>query len=185
MSDGLHADVPIATSLATFLATRRSLLLAREVMVLVSRVTVHGQSWVRRLAAGRLVSRRERRRSVVMSTGYAVLKPRVVLRPFRRVLGVAGRQMGRLLRTAQRMIGVMQSSACRRAIIASDAQWRGAVLYGGGRTVPGRAGIGQRTRTAHLTRCFPVDVGEAFSYSSVAMGQEPNTAGSGARRPEF
>lgn len=51
MWDGLHI------SIATPLTSRRSVLLARKVMVLVGRVAVHGQGGIGGLAAGRLVSR--------------------------------------------------------------------------------------------------------------------------------
>ena len=51
MRDGLHI------SIATPLTSRRSVLLAREMMILMGRVAVHGQGRVGGLAAGRLVSR--------------------------------------------------------------------------------------------------------------------------------
>lgn len=95
MRDGLQAYVPIATPLAS----RRSVFLAWEMMELMSRVAVHRQGRVGRLAAGRLVSGRKGRRRTMVS-GYTVLKPRVVLRSFRGVVGVARWQMGRLRRAA-------------------------------------------------------------------------------------
>lgn len=120
-----------------------------------------------------------------MVSRYAVLKPRVVLRPFRGVVRVTGGQMGWLRRAAQRMIRVMKpATACGGAVVPWDGQRRGAVLDGGW-TMAGRPGVGQRSRAAHLARRLPVDVGEAFSESGAAMGQEPNTAGSRARRPKF
>lgn len=93
MRDGLHANISIATPLASW----RSFLLAGEMMILMSRVAVHWQGRVGRLATGRLVSRGERRRRVMLS-GYAILKPQVVLRSFRGVVGVTWWQMWRRLR---------------------------------------------------------------------------------------
>lgn len=83
------------------------------------------------------------------------------------------------------MIRIMQpTTACGGAVIPWDGQRRWAVLDGGW-TMAGRPGVGQRSRAAHLARRLPVDVSEAFGESSAAMGQEPNTAGSRARRPKF
>lgn len=106
-----------------------------------------------------------------MVSRYPVLQARLV------ALVVPGGLRG----SAQGVIRVVQSDAGGRAIIARDAQWRGAVLH----TVPGGAGVGQRSRTAHLSRRLPVDVGEAFGQSGAAMGQKPYAAGSWARCPKF
>lgn len=176
----LDTDVTIATPLAS----RGSLLLAWEMMVLMGRVTVHGQGRVGRLTAGGLMSRGKRRGCMVVSW-YAVLNPRVVLSPLGEVLGVAGGQMGRLRCAAEGVIRVVQSAASRGAIIASDAQWRRAVLHRAGRAVTGYTGVGQRSRTTHLPHRLTVDVGEAFGESSAVVGQEPNASGSRARRPKF
>lgn len=180
MRDGLHDDVSVATSFA-----RRSLLFTGIVMILMGRVAVHGQGGVRGLSTGSLMPRRKRRWRVVMSR-HTVLIPRLVLRPLGGALSVATGQVWRLRCATQRVIRVMQSAgADSGAVVASDAERRRSVLDGTVRTVSGPGRIGQRSRTTHLSRRLAVDVGEAFSKSSAAMGQEPNTAGSRARCPKF